>query len=74
MIDAKAPGNPHKIGKQCRYLVWLEKIEAPSGPGLSLMDNRSVAAEAVSLQSVAGFIALFFPTGQGNVIDNPVNR
>ncbi len=36
------------------------------------MDTSSAAAECVTLQAAAGFTVHLFPTGQGNVIGNPV--
>ena len=50
----------------------LDKAEAPSGPGLWYMDTSSAAGEAVTLWAAAGFVAHFFPTGQGNIIGNPI--
>ncbi len=50
----------------------LDKAEAPQGPGLWYMDTSSAAAEAVTLWAAAGFVAHFFPTGQGNIIGNPI--
>src|SRR3546814_10522351 len=36
------------------------------------MDTSSAAAECVTLQAAAGFAVHLFPTGQGNVIGNPI--
>lgn len=36
------------------------------------MDSSSAAAEMVTLCAASGFVAHFFPTGQGNVIGNPI--
>ena len=36
------------------------------------MDTSSAAAECVTLQAAAGFTVHLFPTGQGNVIGNPI--
>jgi len=36
------------------------------------MDTSSAAGEAVTLWAAAGFVAHFFPTGQGNIIGNPI--
>jgi (2R)-sulfolactate sulfo-lyase subunit beta len=44
----------------------------PRGPGLWFMDSSSAAAEMVTLCAAAGFAVHFFPTGQGNVIGNPI--
>ncbi|MEW6265933.1 MAG: UxaA family hydrolase [Thermodesulfobacteriota bacterium] len=71
-IEEKAFGNLQKIGKKARYVGVLEPAEAPAGPGLWFMDTSSAAAEAVTLWAAAGFVAHFFPTGQGNIIGNPI--
>ena len=71
-IEEKAFGNMQKIGKQCKYVGVLDKAETPTGPGLWFMDTSSAAAEAVTLWAAGGFVAHFFPTGQGNIIGNPI--
>ena len=71
-IEEKAMGNIQKIGKECTYVGALDKAVAPTGPGLWYMDSSSAAAEAVTLWAAAGFVAHFFPTGQGNIIGNPI--
>ena len=71
-IEEKALGNIQKIGRKCVVDGVLDKAEAPSGPGLWFMDSSSAAAEMVTLVAAAGFVVHFFPTGQGNVIGNPV--
>lgn len=72
-IEEKAFGNLEKIGKKTRYIDVLEPAEEPSkGPGLYFMDTSSAAAECVTLQAAAGFVVHLFPTGQGNVIGNPI--
>ncbi len=71
-IEEKAFGNLQKIGKKARYVDVLKPAESPRGPGLWYMDTSSAAAEAVTLWAAAGFVAHFFPTGQGNIIGNPV--
>ena len=71
-IEEKAFGNLQKIGKKSRYVGTLDKAVTPTGPGLWYMDTSSAAAEAVTLWSAAGFVAHFFPTGQGNIIGNPI--
>ncbi len=71
-IEEKAMGNIQKIGKKCEYVGALDKAVAPTGPGLWYMDSSSAAAEAVTLWAAAGFVAHFFPTGQGNIIGNPI--
>ncbi len=71
-IEEKAFGNLQKIGGKIRYVGVLDKAEAPTGKGLWFMDTSSAAAEAVTLWAAAGFVAHFFPTGQGNIIGNPI--
>jgi (2R)-sulfolactate sulfo-lyase subunit beta len=71
-IEEKALGNIQKIGKKCIIDGILDKAEAPTGPGLWFMDSSSAAAEMVTLVAAAGFVVHFFPTGQGNIIGNPI--
>lgn len=71
-IEEKALGNIQKIGKQCQVDGVLDKAEAPTGNGLWFMDSSSAAAEMGTLCAAAGFAVHFFPTGQGNVIGNPI--
>src|SRR3954451_11725913 len=72
-IEEKALGNLEKIGRTCRYIDVLAPAEAPAkGPGLYYMDTSSAAAECVTLMAAAGYAVHTFPTGQGNVIGNPI--
>jgi (2R)-sulfolactate sulfo-lyase subunit beta len=72
-IEEKALGNLEKIGRTCRYIDVLEPAEAPArGPGLYYMDTSSAAAECVTLMAAGGYAVHTFPTGQGNVIGNPI--
>ena len=71
-IEEKAFGNMQKIGKTCKYVGVLDKAETPTGPGLWYMDTSSAAGEAVTLWAAGGFVAHLFPTGQGNIIGNPI--
>jgi (2R)-sulfolactate sulfo-lyase subunit beta len=72
-IEEKAFGNLQKIGRKTKYIDVLKPAEAPAkGPGLYYMDTSSAAAECVTLQAAAGFVVHLFPTGQGNVIGNPI--
>ena len=72
-IEEKAFGNLEKIGKKTRYIDVLGPAAAPKkGPGLYFMDSSSAAAECVTLQAAAGFVVHLFPTGQGNIIGNPI--
>ena len=72
-IEEKAFGNLQKIGNKTKFIDVLEPAETPKkGPGLYFMDTSSAAAECVTLQCAAGFVVHLFPTGQGNVIGNPI--
>ena len=71
-IEEKALGNIQKIGKMCKVIGVLDKAETPNRPGLWFMDSSSAAAEMVTLCAAAGYVVHFFPTGQGNVIGNPI--
>jgi (2R)-sulfolactate sulfo-lyase subunit beta len=72
-IEEKALGNLEKIGRTSKYIDILEPAEAPSkGPGLYFMDSSSAAAECVTLMMAGGYVIHTFPTGQGNVIGNPI--
>ncbi len=71
-IEEKALGNIQKIGRKCLVDGVIDKAETPTGPGLWFMDSSSAAAEMVTLCAAAGFAVHFFPTGQGNVIGNPI--
>ena len=71
-IEEKALGNIQKIGRNCTVDGILDKAETPTHPGLWFMDSSSAAAEMVTLCAAAGYAVHFFPTGQGNVIGNPV--
>jgi (2R)-sulfolactate sulfo-lyase subunit beta len=72
-IEEKALGNLEKIGRHVTFIDVLEPAEAPArGPGLYFMDTSSAAAECCTLQAAAGYVVHIFPTGQGNVIGNPI--
>ena len=72
-IEEKALGNLEKIGRECRYVDAMGPAEAPAkGPGLYFMDTSSAAAECVTLMAAAGYVIHTFPTGQGNVVGNPI--
>jgi (2R)-sulfolactate sulfo-lyase subunit beta len=72
-IEEKALGNLEKIGRACRYIDVLEPAETPrKGAGLYYMDTSSAAAECITLMAAAGYAVHTFPTGQGNVIGNPI--
>ena len=71
-IEEKALGNIQKIGRKCIVDGVLDKAEAPTHAGLWFMDSSSAAAEMVTLCAASGYTVHFFPTGQGNVIGNPI--
>jgi (2R)-sulfolactate sulfo-lyase subunit beta len=72
-IEEKALGNLEKIGRTSRYIDILGPAEEPkSGRGLYFMDSSSAAAECVTLMAAGGYVVHTFPTGQGNVIGNPI--
>ena len=53
-------------------MLFRSKAETPTKPGLWFMDSSSAAAEMVTLCAASGYAVHFFPTGQGNVIGNPI--
>jgi (2R)-sulfolactate sulfo-lyase subunit beta len=72
-IEEKALGNIEKLGKRTKFIDALQPAEVPAkGPGLYFMDTSSAAAEAVTLWAASGAVVHLFPTGQGNVIGNPI--
>ena len=72
-IEEKALGNLEKIGRISKYIDILEPAEIPdSGNGLYFMDSSSAAAECVTLMAAGGYVVHTFPTGQGNVVGNPI--
>jgi (2R)-sulfolactate sulfo-lyase subunit beta len=71
-IEEKALGNVEKLGKKTKFIGCLPPAVAPTGPGLWFMDTSSAAAEAVTLWAASGAVIHLFPTGQGNVIGNPI--
>lgn len=70
-IEEKALGNVEKMGR-CKVVGFLKPAEEPKKPGLHFMDSSSAAAEMVTLCLAAGAVLHLFPTGQGNVIGNPL--
>jgi (2R)-sulfolactate sulfo-lyase subunit beta len=72
-IEEKALGNLEKIGRNCTFIDVLKPAETPAqGPGLYYMDTSSAAAECVTLMAAGGYVVHTFPTGQGNIIGNPI--
>lgn len=70
-IEEKALGNIVKTGSR-PVVGALHAGEAPTRKGLHFMDTSSAAAECVTLMTAGGGVVNMFPTGQGNVIGNPV--
>ncbi len=71
-IEEKALGNVEKLGKKTKFVGCLKPAEAPAHKGLWFMDTSSAAAEAVTLWAASGAVVHLFPTGQGNIIGNPI--
>jgi len=72
-IEEKALGNLEKIGRTSQYIDAIGPAETPDkGPGLYYMDTSSAAAECVTLMAAAGYVVHAFPTGQGNIVGNPI--
>ena len=70
-IEEKALGNIAKTGTHPVVDV-LGYAEAPTLPGLNFMNSSSAAAECVTLMAAAGAVIHLFPTGQGNIVGNPI--
>jgi len=71
-IEEKALGNIEKLGRKTKFVGVLKPAEAPAGKGLWFMDTSSAAGEAVTLWAASGAVVHLFPTGQGNIIGNPI--
>lgn len=70
-IEEKAMGNIQKLGTH-PFVGVLAPAEAPTASGLNFMDTSSAAAECVTLMAAAGAVLHLFPTGQGNIVGNPI--
>jgi (2R)-sulfolactate sulfo-lyase subunit beta len=70
-IEEKALGNIAKTGT-VPVVDALPPAVAPTKAGLNFMDSSSAAAEYITLMGAAGAVVHLFPTGQGNIIGNPV--
>ncbi len=71
-IEEKALGNIQKTGTK-EVIGVLKPAEAPrNGDGLYFMDSSSAAAEHITLMGAGGAVVHLFPTGQGNVVGNPI--
>jgi (2R)-sulfolactate sulfo-lyase subunit beta len=72
-IEEKALGNIQKTGTK-QVVSVLDKAQAPPEGlrGLHFMDSSSAAAEFITLMAAGGAVLHLFPTGQGNIIGNPI--
>lgn len=70
-IEEKAYGNIAKTGT-VPVVDALEPTVAPTRTGLNFVDSSSAAGEFVTLMAAAGAVVHLFPTGQGNVVGNPI--
>lgn len=71
-IEEKALGNIEKTGTKPVVGVLERGAMPTNGGGLYFMDSSSAAAEHITLMCAGGAVLHLFPTGQGNVIGNPV--
>ncbi|GAC1349227.1 MAG: UxaA family hydrolase [Ktedonobacteraceae bacterium] len=70
-IEEKALGNIAKTGT-VPIVDALEPAVAPTRKGLNFMDSSSAAGEFITLMAAAGAVLHLFPTGQGNIVGNPI--
>jgi (2R)-sulfolactate sulfo-lyase subunit beta len=70
-IEEKALGNIAKTG-HFPVVDALEPGIAPAAKGLNFVDSSSAAAEFITLMGAAGAVVHLFPTGQGNIVGNPI--
>ncbi len=70
-IEEKAMGNIAKTGT-VSVVDALEPAVTPTKQGLNFMDSSSAAAEFITLMGAGGAVLHLFPTGQGNIIGNPI--
>lgn len=70
-IEEKAMGNIAKTGT-VPVVDALAPALTPSKKGLNFMDSSSAAAEFITLMGAGGAVLHLFPTGQGNIIGNPI--
>jgi (2R)-sulfolactate sulfo-lyase subunit beta len=72
-IEEKALGNIEKTGTKPVIGALAAGQEPQNGArGLYFMDSSSAAAEHITLMAAGGAVLHIFPTGQGNVIGNPI--
>lgn len=70
-IEEKALGNIAKTGT-VPVVDALEPAVVPTRKGLNFMDSSSAAGEFITLMAAAGAVLHLFPTGQGNIVGNPI--
>jgi len=70
-IEEKALGNIEKTGTK-PVVDALAPAVRPTRRGLNFVDSSSAAAEFLTLMCAAGAVVHLFPTGQGNIVGNPV--
>jgi len=70
-IEEKAMGNIAKTGT-VPIVDALDPAARPTKRGLNFMDTSCAAAECITLMAAAGAVLHLFPTGQGNIIGNPI--
>ncbi len=70
-IEEKALGNIAKTGT-VPVVDAIEPAIAPTRKGLNFMDSSSAAGEFITLMAAAGAVIHLFPTGQGNIVGNPI--
>jgi (2R)-sulfolactate sulfo-lyase subunit beta len=70
-IEEKAMGNIAKTGT-VPVVDALEPAVVPTRKGLNFMDSSSAAGEFITLMAAAGAVLHLFPTGQGNIVGNPL--
>ncbi|HCI81952.1 MAG TPA: D-galactarate dehydratase [Ktedonobacter sp.] len=70
-IEEKALGNIAKTGT-VPVVDALEPAVTPTHQGLNFMDSSSAAGEFITLMGAGEAVIHLFPTGQGNIIGNPI--
>ena len=70
-IEEKALGNIAKTGT-VSVVDALEPAVTPTRQGLNFMDSSSAAGEFITLMGAGEAVLHLFPTGQGNIIGNPI--
>ena len=72
-IEEKAFGNLQKIGRRAGSSTYSNRRKRPrEALGSITWTRRRPQRNASRLQAAAGFVVHLFPTGQGNVIGNPI--